>query len=101
MPASASTSRRFAPPKAFFARWPARALITRRFHQTLSPDGKIFNVFRIGDPNVTNKESLVSSDSQVAKALQNDLPVGASPRSGSARVVHVALPSGRARALHV
>ncbi len=69
------------------------------FHQIVSPNGKTVHIFRIGQPNVANKESAdfaATGVSPAAKSSSNDLHVTASPRSGSGRVVHIELPSAPA-----
>ena len=72
------------------------------FHQIVSPNGKTVHIFRIGQPNVANKESAdfaATGVSPAAKSSSNDLHVTASPRSGSGRVVHIELPSAPAHML--
>ena len=64
-----------------------------RAHQTTSPDGKTLNVFRIGERTVTNSAVAAVLACPVVTAAANDVPVAASPRGGSGRVVHVELPS--------
>ncbi len=69
------------------------------FHQIVSPNGKTVHIFRIGEPNVANKESAATGVSPAAKSSSNDLHVTASPRRGTGRAVYIELPSAPAHLL--